>query len=65
MDGPGPALPEDPSRNSPSAAPAHPLSMDFLENPVRATQVSQDASAGREQSDDAPGNAATLHGAHG
>ena len=31
--------------------------MDFLENPARATQVSQDANAGPEQSDDAPGNA--------
>ena len=65
MDAPDPALPEDPSVYSPSVAPAHLLSMDFLENPVRATQVSQDASAGREQSDDAPGNAATFHGAHG
>ena len=39
--------------------------MDFLENPARATQVSEDANAGHEQSDGAPGNAATLHGAHG
>ena len=65
MDAPDPAPPEDPSLYSPSAAPAHLLSMDFLENPVHAIQVSQDASAGREQSDDGPGNAATLHGAHG
>ena len=60
-----PAQLEAPSLCSPYATPAHPLSMDFLENPVRATQVSQGAGAGREQSDDAPDNAATLHGAHG
>ena len=60
-----PVLQEDPSVYSLSAAPAHLRSMDFLGNPAHATQVSQDASAGREQSDYAPGNAATLHGAHG
>ena len=59
-----PALPEDPSECSLSAAPAH-LPVDFLGNPIRATQVSQGASAGPAQSDDAPENAATLHGAHG
>ena len=59
-----PVLQEDPSGSSPSAAPAHLQSRDFLENPARATQVFQDANAGHGQSDDAPGNAATLHGAH-
>ena len=58
-------LPKAPSLRSPSAAPAPPLSVDFQENPVRATQVSQGANAGREQDDDAPDNAATLHGTHG
>ena len=43
-----PAKPEDPSECPPSAAPAPPLSVDFHENPVRATQVSQGANAGRE-----------------
>ena len=60
-----PVLQEDPSESSPSAAPAHLQSRDFLENPARATQVFQDANAGHGQSDDAPENAATLHGAHG
>ena len=60
-----PAQPEDPSECPPSAAPAPPLSVDFHENPGRATQVSQGANADREQDDDAPDNAATLHGAHG
>ena len=63
MDTLDPALPEDHSECSPSAA--HLLPVDFLENPTRATRVSQGASAGPEQSDDAPENAATLHGAHG
>ena len=63
-DAPDPAPPEDPSECSPSAAPAHLLPVDFLGNPTRATRVSQGAGAGREQSDDAPENAATLHGAH-
>ena len=61
-DAPGPALPEALSVYSPSAAPAHLRSMDFLGNPARATQVFQDASAGPEQNDDVPENAATLHG---
>ena len=65
MDVPDPALPEALSLCFPSAAAAHPLSTDFLENPARATQVFQGANAGHAQSDDAPGNAATLHGAHG
>ena len=65
MDALDPAQPEDPSECPPSAAPAPPLSVDFHENPGRATQVSQGANAGREQDDDAPDNAATLHGAHG
>ena len=43
----------------------HPRATDFLENPARATQVFQGAGAGRAQSDAAPDNAATLHGAHG
>ena len=64
-DVPDPAQLEAPSLCSPSAAPAHPLSVDLHENPARATQLSQGASAGREQGDDAPDNAATLHGAHG
>ena len=55
---------EDPSESFPSPTPAHLWPMDFLENPARATQVSQDANAGHGQSDDAPENAATLHGAH-
>ena len=59
-----PVIQEDPSESSPSAAPAHLQSRDFLENPARATQVFQDANDGHEQSDDAPENAATLHGAH-
>ena len=59
-----PAQPEDPSECPPSAAPAHLLPGDFRENPRRATQVFQSANVGRAQSDDAPGNAATLHGAH-
>ena len=54
-----PVLQEDPSGSSPSAAPAHFQSRD----PARATQVFQDANAGHGQSDDAPENAATLHGA--
>ena len=57
-DAPDPVLQEDPSEFSPSAAPAHLRSMDFLGNPARATQVFQDASAGNEQSDDVPENAA-------
>ena len=65
MDVPDPAQSEAPSLCSPSAVLAHPLATDFLENPARATQVFQGASAGRAQSDDAPENAATLHGAHG
>ena len=65
MDALDPALPEDASERSPFAAPAHLLPVDFLGNPTRATRVSQGASAGSEQSDDAPENAAKLHGAHG
>ena len=60
-----PVQPEDPSECPPSAAPAPPPPVDFHENPVRATQLSQGANAGREPDDDAPDNAATLHGAHG
>ena len=64
MDAPDPVPQEAPSESSPSPAPAHLRPMDFLENPARATRVSQGANAGRGQSDDDPGNAATLHGAH-
>ena len=64
MDAPDPAQQEAPSESSPSLAPAHLRPMDFLENPERTTQVSQGANAGHGQSDDAPGNAATLNGAH-
>ena len=60
-----PELQEDPFESSPSAAPAHLQSRDFLESPARATQVFQDANAGHVQSDDVPENAATFHGAHG
>ena len=58
-----PALQQDPSESSPSAAPAHLQSMDSPGNPAHATQVFPDASAGHGQSDDVPENAATLHGA--
>ena len=60
-----PVLQEDPSESSPSAAPGHLQSRDFLENPARATQVFQEANAGHGQSDDVPENGATFHGAHG
>ena len=65
MDALDPAQPEDPSECPPSGTPALLLPTDFLESPGRATQVSQDAGAGPEQSDDDPDNAATFHGAHG
>ena len=38
--------------------------MDFPKSPARATQVSPDANADHEQSDDSPGNVATLHDVH-
>ena len=57
-------LQEDTFWFPPSDAPAHPHSMDFPGNPARATQVFPDASADLGQSDDCPGNAATLHDVH-
>ena len=49
----------------PSAALAHPRSMDFRENPASATQVFPDASADHKQSDDCLRNSATLQDVHG